>query len=226
MSLAESGLTGGSRQALDRLIPGGRRPGGSGWEVEIGFGRGRYLLDRAASEPGGRFLGIEMAAKYFRLVERRVRRRGLENVILLLGEALYIAAALLPPGFARAVHVYFPDPWPKDRHHKRRLFERTSVDLLLRMLEPGGALYFASDHLDYADEVEAILSSHPAVELERRGHWPDGERTNYELKYERAGREIRRLVAWRAEEEIALVHPTAGDELWVAPVARVEGHPA
>ncbi|MDX1644260.1 MAG: hypothetical protein R3244_07890 [Thermoanaerobaculia bacterium] len=203
-----------SRSALDELLPGR-----GSWEIEIGFGRGRYLLDRAAADPTGRFLGIEMAAKYFRLVERRVRRRGLANVALLLGEALYIAGALLPPAFARAVHVYFPDPWPKDRHRKRRLLDHASVDLVLGLLEPGGALYFASDHLEYADEVEEILSSHPAIELERVERWPDGERTNYEIKYERAEREIRRLVARRREEESAIVHPAARGELWVAAVA-------
>ncbi|MEO7795096.1 MAG: hypothetical protein ABIV06_10020, partial [Thermoanaerobaculia bacterium] len=110
--------------------------GGCAWEVEIGFGKGRYLLRRAALEPQSRFLGIEIASEYFRLVARRVARRGLANVVLLDGEAQYIAAALLPRGFAQKVHVYFPDPWPKLRHHRRRLFAPDSLDLVLGLLAP------------------------------------------------------------------------------------------
>lgn len=217
MSLAESGLSPSAPGRLDRLLPGE-----GSWEVEIGFGKGRYLLERAAADPASRFLGIEMAAKYFRLVEHRAERRGLGNVLLLLGEALYIAAAVLPRRFAGAVHLYFPDPWPKDRHHKRRLLDHDSVDLMLGLLEPGGELHFASDHADYADQVEGILASHPALELQRLARWPDGARTNYEAKYERQGREIRRLIARLPAGEVALVHPAGRRDLLVAPAAARE----
>jgi tRNA (guanine-N7-)-methyltransferase len=98
---------------LDALVPppdAAARPGE--WEVEIGFGKGRYLLRRALAEPRTRFLGIELAGEYFRLLVARARRRGVQNLLAIRGEAQTVLAAVLPRGFARAVHVYFPDPWP------------------------------------------------------------------------------------------------------------------
>jgi len=119
-------------------------PGDGDWEVEIGFGKGRYLLRRSAEEPGRRFLGIELATEYYRMMVERARRRSLTNWVALRGEALLLLSAVLPAGFAAAVHVYFPDPWPKSRHHKRRLFEPETVDLVLGLLRPGGSLFFAT----------------------------------------------------------------------------------
>ena len=90
---------------LDELVPG---PGP--WEVELGFGKGRYLLARAQAEPARRFLGVEVVSKYFRLLTERARRRGLANLLTVRAEALYALAALLPRSFAAAVHIYFPNP--------------------------------------------------------------------------------------------------------------------
>lgn len=175
---------------LTRWLPGDRP-----WEVELGFGKGRYLLRRAQQEPEGRFLGVEVVSKYYYLVRRRMRHRGIDNLVLMRGEALYLLATALPRGFASAVHVYFPDPWPKARHQKRRLFDADTVDLVLGLLSPGGRLFFATDFTEYGGRVAELLAAHPAVELERRDAWPEGARTNYELKYEREGRPIVRLEA-------------------------------
>ncbi|KAB2966927.1 MAG: hypothetical protein F9K18_04960, partial [Thermoanaerobaculia bacterium] len=171
-------------------------PGDAACELEIGFGKGRFLLARAAEHPERRFLGIEIAGEYFRLAARRLARRGLANVALVRGEALYLLAVVLPRAFAREVHVYFPDPWPKSRHQRRRLFSPASLDLVLGALEPGGRLSFATDHLDYGAEVETILAGHPGLGVTRvSGGWPGGPRTNYEAKYVAAGRPILRLEA-------------------------------
>jgi tRNA (guanine-N7-)-methyltransferase len=192
----------GSPMELDRLLPGN-----GPWEVEIGFGKGRYLLASAAERPDHRFLGIEVASKYFRLAESRAVRQGLSNVVLAQGEALFMMCAVLPAAFADVVHVYFPDPWPKDRHHKRRLFDRETVDLLLRMLSPGGLLSFATDFLEYGEEVTELLTSHPGLEVAALSAWPEGPRTNYEMKYETEGREIIRLEARLSGAEDGLLHP-------------------
>lgn len=193
------------------------------WEVEIGFGKGRFLLRRASAETGGRFLGIEVARKYYRLAQKRMRKQGLGNVILIAGEALYLLSVALPAAFASVVHVYFPDPWPKSRHQKRRLFDPESVDLVIGLLRPGGRLYFATDHLEYGDLVAEILGSHPAITVStRQGLWEDGPRTNYEAKYERERRPIVRLEATRSGEAgDDLIHPLTRRSLLAA--ARLPG---
>jgi tRNA (guanine-N7-)-methyltransferase len=223
-SLAEVGAP----VELDRLLPpapvtaAGDGPGagaGGPWELEIGFGKGRYLLRRARESPERRFLGIEMAARYFRIMVDRARRRGLGNVLGIRGEALYALSAVLPRGFAEVTHVYHPDPWPKARHHKRRLFDPLTVDLVLGTVRPGGTLCFATDHLEYGEVVVELLESHPDLAVHRLdGPWPDGPRTNYEAKYVEEGRPILRLVVTVESAEPAGLHPD-GREGIVAAVA-------
>jgi len=176
---------------LARLVPGNGE-----WEVEVGTGKGRYLLRRCHEDPGRRFLGIEHASEYWRGFAERALRRGLGNWIALRGEALYMISAVLPARFAAAAHVYFPDPWPKSRHRKRRLFDPETVDLVLRLLRPGGRLFFATDFLEYGAAVEEILDRCPGLRVSRRERpWDEGPRTNYEAKYIAAGRPILRLEA-------------------------------
>jgi len=187
---------------LDELVPGT-----GAWEIEIGFGKGRYLLRRCQEDPGRRFLGIELATEYWQLFVEKARRRGLANWVALRGDALALIAAVLPHGFASAVHVYFPDPWPKSRHHKRRLFDPETVDLVLSLLAPGGRLLFATDFLEYGETVAEILASYPGLHLTRRDRpWDEGPRTNYEAKYLLEGRPILRLEA-TLEPGAAVLHP-------------------
>jgi len=191
-------------------------PGGGEWEVEIGFGKGRYLLRRCMEEPARRFLGIELAAEYCDRLVSRARRRGLANWVALRGEALYLLAAVLPAGFAAGVHVYFPDPWPKSRHHKRRLFDPETVDLVLGLLRPGGRLAFATDFLEYGERVREILATYPGLDVAVRDRpWDEGPRTNYEAKYLQEGRPILRLEA--ALHGPAVLHPQGRAGVLVAP---------
>jgi tRNA (guanine-N7-)-methyltransferase len=186
----------GAPGALGRHVPGS-----GAWEIELGFGKGRFLLARAAAEPARRFLGIEAAGEYFRLAAGRLRRRGLSNLALLQGEALTLLATAVPPAFAEVVHVYFPDPWPKSRHARRRLLQAETLDVLLGVLVPGGRLLVATDHADYAAHCAALLESCAALSVRRfDAGWPDGPRTNYEAKYVAAGRPIARFEAVLAGE--------------------------
>lgn len=204
---------------LESLIPGRR-----GWEVEVGFGKGAYLLRRAAAESeSSAFLGIEIVSKYYRLVRDRARKRGCRNTVLLRAEALYLLSTVLPRRFARAVHVYHPDPWPKSRHNKRRLFDVESVDLILGLLAPGGKLYFATDHAGYGEVVADVLESHAGLAVERlEGDWPDGPRTHYEARYVAAGTPILRLEVQRLPGG-PLVHPAGLDGLVAATSTRSGG---
>ena len=208
----ESGLAElGAPLPLEALVPDT-----GDWEVEIGFGKGRYLLRRCREDPGRRFLGVELANEYYQLMVERARRRGLANWVALRGEALYLLSAVLPAGFAAAVHVYFPDPWPKSRHHKRRLFEPETVDLVLRVLRPGGRLFFATDFLEYGELVAEILESAPGLRVERRTRpWDEGPRTNYEAKYLVEGRPILRMEGWL--EGPAALHPRGAAGVLVGP---------
>ena len=188
---------------LDHLLPGD-----GPWEVEIGFGKGRNLLTRAAAHPERRFLGIELVTRYHRLLCERAHRRGLDNVASIRAEALYVLATEVPSAFADVLHVYFPDPWPKSRHHKRRLFDPETVDIVLGLLRPGGTLYFATDFLDYGCQVRLLLEDMPGVSVQRHdAPWPDGARTNYESKYQAEGRPILRLVAVVSPELRPSLHP-------------------
>lgn len=210
-----------SPELLDSPAPlGDLLPGDGAWEVEIGFGKGRFLLRRAAEDPARRFLGLEMAARYFALARHRMRRRGLGNVVLARGEALYLLSTCLPVGFAHAVHVYFPDPWPKSRHQRRRLLDTGTVDLVLSLLRPGGELLFATDFLEYGERVAEVLGSHPALAVERLdGVWPEGPRTNYEAKYVAEGRPIVRLVARLSDAGASadrLLHPVGSPSVLAA----------
>jgi tRNA (guanine-N7-)-methyltransferase len=199
----EMGLAGlGAPLPLDRLVPGE-----GDWEVEIGFGKGRYLLRRCQESPEMRFLGIELAAEYWQQFVERARKRGITNWVALRGEALYLISAALPAAFAAVVHVYFPDPWPKARHHKRRLFDPETLDLVLGLVRPGGRLLFASDFLEYGERVREILEGYPGIRVERQEDvWDDGPRTNYEAKYIAEGRPILRLEITRELAE-AHLHP-------------------
>jgi tRNA (guanine-N7-)-methyltransferase len=196
------------------------RPEGESLELEIGFGKGRYLIERAAAEPGTRFVGIESAAIYWAVANRRAERRRLRNLITVCGDALYVLAACLDREIASAVHVYFPDPWPKTRHSRRRLLDASTVDLVLRVLAPGGRLYFATDHVDYGAAVRRVLERYPAVSVEAiDSPWPDGPRTHYETKYEREGRSILRLIATRDAPAAALrLHPDAVRQIAAGPL--------
>lgn len=209
----------GAPLPLDTLVSGA-----GSWEIEIGFGKGRYLLRQAEDLPGVRFIGIEMAGPYYRLARRRMERNSLSNLALIRGEALFVLAAVLPTRFASVAHVYFPDPWPKARHHKRRLFDPETVDLVLGLLRPGGQLFFATDHLDYGRVVQDILESHPAADVVvHPGLWPDGARTNYEVKYEIERRPILRLqVTWQPGGGLSPLHPIGEDGILAATSVRSE----
>ena len=124
-------------------------------EIEVGCGKGKFLTARAKARPDCDFLGIERMLDRVRLFDGKCRRGGITNANILRLEALYTFHYLLPEHHARTVYVFFPDPWPKKKHHSHRLFGPLFRDALWKRLEIGGKLEFATDHQEYFETVKA-----------------------------------------------------------------------
>lgn len=132
-------------------------------EVEIGAGRGDFLLGYAARCPGHDFLGVERKLVYLRRGVNKIGRAGLTNVRLLNVEARNLMAHYFRPGCLHAVHIYFPDPWPKQRHEHRRIVSPDFLASCIRALEPGGYLHLRTDHADYFPRMLKAVETLPVL---------------------------------------------------------------
>jgi tRNA (guanine-N7-)-methyltransferase len=126
-------------------------------EVELGCGDGSFLCQYAARHSEHNYLGVERLLGRLRKVERKGGRAGLKNLRLLRIEASYVVEYLLPPGSVQALHVYFPDPWPKRKHRKKRLINERFTELAYRALAPGGIVYVRTDDVDYFAQITTVF---------------------------------------------------------------------
>jgi len=133
-------------------------------EVEVGSGKGLFLRSAAAARPGTDFLGIELAGKYARLAAAALAKRNLPNAVVVAADALRVFAELLPDASLEAVHVYFPDPWWKKRHKKRRLMRESFARDVERTLRSGGLLHFWTDVEEYFHTSLELLAAHTRLE--------------------------------------------------------------
>lgn len=188
------------------------------FELEIGSGKGTFLAQQAVLQPDTNFLGIEYAGEFFRYAADRIRRNDLANVRMLHTDAADFLRFRTPAAVARVIHLYFPDPWPKKRHHKRRMVQDDFMRNAWRVLQPGGELRVVTDHADYWAWMETHFDRW-AVGPERPG--PDGTTgprflrtpfasppsaregevvgTNFERKYIDEGRTFNAAVLKRVE---------------------------
>ena len=127
--------------------------------IEIGTGKGTFLLNQARAKPGDNFLGIEWARKYYRYAVDRIGRWGLTNVRIIRTDAATFLADFIPDNSVECFHIYFPDPWPKKRHHKRRFICPANLEHLIRCLKTGGQLKIATDHADYFEQIKTVLTA-------------------------------------------------------------------
>ena len=132
-------------------------------EVEVGSGKGLFLAAAAAALPERDFLGFEIAHKYARYTAARLARRNLSNACVSNADALRFFAELLPASSLAAVHVYFPDPWWKARHKKRRVLNERFLADVVRTLRPGGRLHFWTDVEEYFQTTLELISKLPAL---------------------------------------------------------------
>lgn len=157
-------------------------------ELELGAGRGDFIIERAAAAPEHNFLAVELAASVAQLMALRASRRGLNNLRVLRMDARPLLHLMLEPSSVSACHIYFPDPWLKERQRKHRLFTPCLVAGLRRVLEPGAPLYFASDVADYAREIFAMLNDGSFVAVE--APVPGASTTGFARKFIAQGRPI------------------------------------
>ena len=223
-------LTDAQADALERLLPrwgiehaeaaDAAPPGGVAalfprpdrpLRVEVGFGNGDALLEMAEAEPEVNFLGVEVHAPgvghaLLGLESRMREGRALDNVRLCRHDAIEVLDALCAPGSVERVYVFFPDPWVKKRHHKRRILQGDFLDASARALAPGGLLHAATDVVEYADwmlerlEADARFSNTaPDGRFVPRPEWRPS--TRFERRGERLGHEVRDLVLARRDPD-------------------------
>jgi tRNA (guanine-N7-)-methyltransferase len=169
--------------------------------LEIGFGMGETTATVAAENPDKDYLGIEVHTPGVGALLYRIEQLGLANVRVVQHDAVEVVAHMLAPATLSGAHVFFPDPWPKKRHHKRRLMRAPFVALLASRLKPGGYLHVATDWQEYAEHVLAVLSAEPLLAntaagyAARPSHRPV---TKFERRGQRLGHGVWDIVFRRA----------------------------
>ena len=148
------------RLDLDKLFPK-TQP----LEVELGSGDASFLVEYAQRHPDRNFIGVERLLGRLRKLDRKGRRAGLTNLRGVRIESGYFLEYLLPPGAADALHVYFPDPWPKKKHHKHRFINERFPQLARTTLAPGGCVYLRTDDAEYFEQMVTVFAASPAFRL-------------------------------------------------------------
>jgi tRNA (guanine-N7-)-methyltransferase len=167
--------------------------------VEIGSGRGEALVRAAEQHPELDFLALEVYVPGVAQTLVTMRHLGVVNVRIAIVNAAEALATMLAPGSVHEVHTWFPDPWHKKRHHKRRLVTPAFAALVARVLEPGGAWRLATDWEDYAEHIREVLDSEPLLEAPTTyaPRFEDRPLTRFERKGLAVGRTVRDLTAVR-----------------------------
>ena len=140
--------------------------------LEIGFGMGDATAQIAAARPDSDFIGVEVHVPGIGALLKHIGERGLANVRIVQHDAVEVLEHMIAPASLAGVHVFFPDPWHKKRHHKRRLIQPPLVALLASRLAPGGYLHCATDWQPYAEQMLEVLSAEPALANTAAGYAP------------------------------------------------------
>jgi len=167
--------------------------------LEIGFGNGDTLVQQASASPEMNFLGIEVHEPGVGHCLLRAQQKGVRNLKLIMHDAIEVLTEQVPSNSLRRVNLYFPDPWPKKRHHKRRLIQPDFLRLIHDRLERGGALHVATDWANYAEHIDELLTDSPLFTcVERREHDGETPLDRPRTKFERRGlKRGHRIFDWR-----------------------------
>jgi tRNA (guanine-N7-)-methyltransferase len=157
--------------------------------LEIGSGKGRFLVTAAAEHPDRNYLGVEKSLHYHRFIHERIERRGITNVRLVNHDAFVVLQKMIGDATLAEVHIYFPDPWPLPKEQKRRIIRPEALAEMRRALVPGGLGVFVTDHEAYYKKAAPLIEQFFDAERRIPGS-DDPPRTNYEAKYREEGRAI------------------------------------
>ena len=152
--------------AFDRIAP---------TILEIGCGMGETTAAIAQVHPQNDYLGVEVHSPGVGSLLKLIEEKQLANVRIIQHDAVEVVERMIRPGSLAAIHIFFPDPWPKKRHHKRRLIQSRFVQLLVSRLVPGGYIHLATDWQDYAEQMLLVLSNEPLLENTAAGFSPRPE---------------------------------------------------
>lgn len=156
--------------------------------LEIGFGNGDTLVAQAAANPGMNFLGIEVHEPGVGHCLLKAKEAGLKNLRLIVHDAIEVLEQQVSQKSVTRVNLYFPDPWPKKRHHKRRIVQAEFVDLIANRLAAGGTFNVATDWENYAEHIDAVLSRSDRFDcIDRREHAGDQPLDRPRTRFERRG---------------------------------------
>ncbi len=171
-------------------------------ELEVGSGKATLLVTESKARPGVNFLGIEHTRRYWRHAADRLRRNGCENARVVLADATTLIRDHLEDDSLSAVHVYFPDPWPKSGHRKRRFVQPDHIELLARKMCSGARLQIVTDHAGYFRQIDKVVrnSSLTVVYFDAPAAAASQEMvgSNFERKYRRQGRVFHAVASERA----------------------------
>ena len=168
--------------------------------LEIGSGKGRFLIGSATEQPDVNFIGVEKSLHYHRVIAERAGKRGLRNVRLINYDAFPVLRDMIPDAALSEIHIYFPDPWPRKREQKRRIIRVEVLAEMRRTLVAGGSGIYVTDHREYFESAAPLIAQFFRSETRVPGP-DDPPRTNYEAKYRAEGRGIYEVRFWKGDGE-------------------------
>lgn len=173
--------------------------------LEVGFGMGETTAQIAAAHPENDYLGVEVHTPGVGSLLNRVAQLGLANVRIIQHDAVEVLRDMIAPAALDGAHVFFPDPWPKKRHHKRRLIQPSFVALLVSRIKAGAYVHAATDWQDYAQQIMEVLSAEPLLENTTGGFAPRPAwrpQTKFESRGLRLGHKVWDIVFRRVSEVV------------------------
>jgi tRNA (guanine-N7-)-methyltransferase len=156
-------------------------------EVELGAGDGGFIMEYARLHPERNFIAIERLLGRARKIGRKGARLNITNLQVIRLEASYVLKYILPPGSAQALHIYFPDPWPKRRHAERRLVNSAFTEIASQALAPGGKIFLRTDNADYYAQMLKVFASNPSYRAIEASVELKGLLTDFEKEFQAKG---------------------------------------